>query len=226
MSVFNTTDILRFAQQGEMHFAQEYKCIIDRVALSIVSGTSVYSLDDSTIDIRRVTWKGWKLDPMPQRELRRIRLSGTQPGRPYYYIYNNISALTIQLFPVPQETIASTSSNLYGSEIANRCIVEFFRAPNYTSMIIPPFIKRRLIKNYVLKMCFAMEGKGQNLKASKYFTQKWEVLKESYGNILEDLINSPRQLVVVNQPNRFYRRLAKPILPIDQFGISVDDFEY
>jgi hypothetical protein len=217
----SVTTIDRLAQEGENNFAVDYPCILKRVALSVVSGTSTYTLSDDVISIRRITWKGFKLDPLPHRNAREVFQNMTQQGRPFWYIFNNIGQNNIQFFPCVNESIASVSTNLYSFEIPNRVIVEYFQAPDFVNAIIPSYFRRRLLKAYVLRGCFNIEGQGQNLKNSKYFKERWRVLKQMYGELLGDLHNKPRKLIVNGISSSYYFP-GHPILPIDRFGTSVD----
>lgn len=220
--LFDANTINRLSQEGENNFAVESKCILKRIAPAVTSGQPLVTLPDDIVSIRRCTWRGFKLDPLPHRNFREVFQSATQGGRPFWYVFNNIGQNIIQLFPNPNESLASVTSNLYGSEIPNRFIVEYFQAPQYTTdSIIPSYIRRRLLKNYVLRGCFNIEGQGQNLPASKYFKARWRELKQMYLDLLEELHNKPRKLVVNGITSSYYFP-GHPILPVDKFGSSVD----
>ena len=122
--------------------------------------------------------------------------------------------------PIDILALMGNSSELFKSEnILTQCIVEFYRTPDYFDFKIPLFIRRRLLKAYVMKMCYAKEGDGQNLKAVKYWTAKYDGLKELYTQLLEELINRPRKLIANGNGNDI-TRIARPTLPIDKFGIA------
>lgn len=222
--VFDSATILRFEANGEQAFCSVRPCIIDRIALNIVSGTAKYDLPSSCISIRRVTYKGWKVYPLPHRDLRQSYLSGTQQSRPYWYIFNNIGQTQIQFFPVPSETIAAITTNLYGSEIGNRVIVEYFRIPDQVSFIIPSWFRRQLLKCYINKKCFSIDTKSHANKASEYWNDKFNLLMNVYSELLDDLNNKPRNLVATDSAQRPYGFTPPaPILPVDRYGISVDE---
>ena len=228
MALFSTATITRFAQEAEDLFVKNHHCITDRTALSIVSGTSTYSLPSYLIDIRRITWKGLKIYPASHRSLRESQLSLTNTASvPYNYIFDNIGQAQIRFYPIPSVTIASIGTNLYGSEIANRVIVDFYRSPDYATFIIPSFFRKRLIKAYVLKMCFSIEGRGQNLKASKYWHDKWNYYNEIYGMLLEELINEPRHIILGPSgiSRDFKLNNLENNLKYDNIGIGVDKGE-
>ncbi len=210
MSIFATSDITRYTAAGEEDFASRFKCISVREVIPIVSGTSTYTLNDALLSIIKITYRGMQIDPMPHRDLRDSQLSGTQTGTPYNYIF------------VPGENIPDTSTNLYKSpDIETFCIVEYWRLPDGSTYTIPAYIRRRLLKAFVMKSLYAMEGKGQNLKAAKYFTNMYTKLSADYGQLLSDLHNKPRNLNHGNGVRKSYKK-APPMLPLGRFGVGVD----
>ena len=90
MPLWDSTTITRFSQDAEEHFAHDCSCILTRVSLPVVVGQSTYTLSDNVLSIRRITHKGWKLDPLGQRNMREVFQYATQQGKPYWYIFNNI----------------------------------------------------------------------------------------------------------------------------------------
>ncbi len=219
----NTSNVTinRLTAEGEGDFASEYPCIITRIAPAVVSGTAIITIPDDVLSIRRITYRGMKLDPLPHRQFRDCFQNSTQEGKPFWYIFNNVAQNTLQLFPTPNENIAASTSNLYGSEIPNRLIIEYWQATNPTNVFIPSYFRRRLLKSYALYGALHREGQQQNLKASKYYKQRYETLKKQYGLLLNDLHNKPRKLVIVGGTPH-YPYPGYPVLPIDRFGISVD----
>lgn len=222
--LFPDSTITRFAQEGENAFAVEYPCILSRLALDITTGVKLYTLPDTVTSIRRVTWRGYKLDPLPLRAKIDVFQNATQIGRPFWYVFNNVGLNKIQFFPIPDETIVASQANLTSDGILTNVIVEYFQAPDFITKVIPPYIKRRLLKTYALRGCFNVEGQGQSLKNAKYWKAKWMFLKEKYGLVLAELHNKPRKLVV-NSIQASYYFPGSPVLPIDRFGISVNTGE-
>lgn len=218
MSLFSVGTIQRFEREGEDLFNQEFPCILDRLALDIVEDTSEYTLPDYITEIRRVTYRGFKVDALDQRHFRDFNLT-TESGRPTDYIYNNIGQLKIKLFPAPNETLATITTNLWGSEIPNRCIIEFWRTSDYTSNTIPEYFKEQLVSAYKFSRLYAIEGKGQNLKLAKYFNDSWLELKELYGEFLGKIATGPgRTSIGLSSSDPTF---LVPHLSVSQFGISV-----
>ena len=223
---FDVATTARFQNNAEDEFALQSNCIVDRTALSIVAGTAIYDLPSSCINVKRVTYKGWKVFPLAHRDLRRSFQSGTQQSRPYWYIFNNIGQAQIRFFPVPSEAVSTGSgTGLWGSLILTKVIVEYYVMPDQTNYFIPTFFRSRLLTYYSNKRNFAMEGRTQDIKASKYWNDKFEVYKQNYIELLDDLNNKPRQLIANGTTRRPYGYIPPPpLLPIDRFGYSVDDY--
>lgn len=243
----SSTTVNRLSQEGENDFAVEYPCIIKRISLTVTSGVALATLPDDVKSIKRITWKGYKLDPLPQRNFREVFQNATQTGRPFWYVFNNVGQNVIQLFPAPNEDLplgsnlfdsltglfddqqglfdsftgANLGTDLFGANIPNCCIVEYYQIPDFVNATIPNYFRRRLLKSYVLRGCFNIEGQGQNRKASEYYKNRWRFLKDKYGELLHDLHNKPRKLIV-NGISSSYFFPGNPILPINKFGTSVD----
>lgn len=221
MALFTAATIQRYSQEGETDFASEHPCILTRLALSVTTGNPLITLPDDVINIRRVTYKGFKLDPLPHRQMREAFQSANQVSKPFWYVYNNIGQNLLKLFPTPSENITASQLNLWGSAISTQLVVEYFRAPDFSTFTIPAYFRRRLLKSYVLLGCFNIEGAGQNLKNTKYFTSKYSNLKTLYSQLMHDIYSKPRKLCLGNGFNNSSFP-GQPILPIDRFGTSVD----
>jgi len=230
MPLFADTTLTHLENIGENAFASERPCIVDRTSLAIVSGTDVYTLPSYVINIRRITYKGWKVFPITHRDLRQSYQSGNQAGRPYWYIFNNVGQSQIKLMPVPTENISAeaTYTNLWGPTINTKFIIEFYRLPDVSDLqnkyLIPNFIRRRLLKTFVLSRAFQMEGRGVNIKASKYWRARYDFLKSIYIDLLDDLNNKPRNIICNNITSHPYGQgPPAPQLPVSKYGISVDE---
>lgn len=225
MSTFDDATITRFSQEGEADFITTNNCLLKRISLATVSGTALITIPDDVLSIKRITWRGYKLDPLPSRNFREVFQNAEQQGRPFWYVFNNIGQNQLQLFPAPNETLAAATTNLWGSEIANSLIIEYFCASDYSTLTIPAYFRRRLLKSYVLRACFNIEGQQQNLTNSKYFKKRYMNLAQLYGQLLSDLTSKPRKLVItyINADRWGFPGFA--MLPIDRFGISVDKGE-
>lgn len=222
MSLWSSETIVRFSQEGENDFAEEYPCILTRMSLQTFANQAIYTLPDDVRSIRRITWQGWKLDPLGQRNMREVFQYATQVGKPFWYVFNNIGANNVQFFPIPNASISPSGLNLYSDAIPTDVIIEYFVLPDYANYIIPFYFRRRLLKNYVMKSCFSIEGAGQNLKNRDYFINKWETLATKYGEFLDSIHNKSRKLCL-NGITSYQFFPGSPLLPVSRFGIGIDD---
>lgn len=221
MPLFSDATITRHYNNGEQDLSVEEPWLVDRFSPSLVAGTALYVLPNYVKAIRRVTYLGYKLDPMSRRDHKEAFQSATQQSRPFWYVFNNVGLNTISLFPVPSLNLAA-GTNLWTSDIATSCIVEFDRVSDNSSFIVPTYFRAQLLKYYVGMMVYKMEGSGQNIKISQYFQQRWEDEKQKFFQFLQDVKSKPRKLVTQNiTASNFFP--AQPVLPIDRYGTSVDD---
>lgn len=195
-NIWTEHDINRFSQEGEDDFVVATKCIIDRLSLNIIKGQPEYSLPDKVVDIRRITWKTHHVLPLPNR-LYRENCWNDRSGRPDFYLYSNTSSNKIKFYPTPVENLFPVTGDLYlASAISNGLIIEFYRTSDYNKFQIPFFLRRRLLKSYVLKKCFSQENQGQNIKSSLYFENKYKLFLELYGMLLQEMVGKPRKLIL------------------------------
>ena len=216
-------------------------CIVDRIALEVYAQIALYTLPSYVQGIRRITWLGKKLDPLPAQIYRMQRTStpagisgtfnpnafysgtffsgtiaGTPHGTPTHYVYQDYGLKTIRLFPAPNISVASIATNLWGSEIGNRVIVEFFRYPDGSHTLPEPF-KRSLSKYWVLSKAFLREGAGQDLKAAEYYNVLY-----MRGLKIFDKINKQCFVAKHNVGEYRTRTIPRPTLPVDKIGIPVE----
>lgn len=222
MSLWSSQTITRFSNEGENHFAEEFPCILTRMSLPIVGNQSLYTLPDNVKSIRRITWQSWKLDPLGQRNMREVFQYASQVGKPFWYIFNNIGANTIKFFPCPPVNITPSGGDLWSDAITTDVIIEYFILPDFVTYTIPQYFRRRLLKAYVLKSCFGIEGAGNNVKNQAYFLQKWVSLKKQYGELLDEIHNKSRKLCLNGiTSSQFFP--GQPLLPVSRYGIGIDD---
>lgn len=217
--------LVRLFNQGEIECSVEQPFLVDRLSLALVSGQNTYTLPDYVTSIRRMTYTGIGLDPLPRRNQREVFQNSTQQGTPFWYIYNNIGMNLIQLFPCPNANYALLTGNLWlQAVIAQGFVVEFSRVSDNAQFIIPPTFRRQLLKKYVAANAYMVDNHNVNLKVSKYFFNRWKSSKQELFDILESLYNQPRRLVI-NDFDTFNFFPGSPVLPINRFGISVNEGE-
>jgi hypothetical protein len=220
--LFQSSDLARFYNQGENELSSEKSFLVDRLALQLSPNQSTYTLPDYVISIRRVTCLAWKLDPLPRRNQREVFQNATQEGQPFWYIFNNIGANLLQLFPSPNYTTGPGTGNLYSTDIETCCIVEYFRATDNVNFTILPTLRRQMLKLYAAYRAYSIDGPGQNLKLAQYYQQRWMLMKQQFVELYDDLYNLPRKLVISEVVSSNYFP-GEPVLPVNEFGVSVDE---
>jgi hypothetical protein len=220
---FSGTDITHYSNEGEADFARDYPCIVERISIAIVAGTAIYTLPEYVIDIRKITWNGKRMFPLTHRTYREAFNEISTGAAPEYYVVNNIGQMQIRFFPIPSVNVAELTDDLWGDNIGNCVIVEYFRTPDFIDNLIPDFIRDKILNAYAMKNCYAMDGRLQNLKAAKYWNNQWGFLKNLYGMLLETLINEPRRLIIGPAEDRRGYFIPQPRLPYDMDAIDVDD---
>lgn len=212
----------RIFNQGEVECSVERPFLVKRISPTASIGVADYVLPDECINIRKMMWLGWKMDPLPQRNWREVfQGQNYQVGRPFWYVYNNIGLQTVKLFPAPDQITAAAMNPWKPNDIENSFIVEYYTASDNVNFVLPDWIKRQLLKLYVSKYVYTIEGPNQSLKLAKYFADKWNLKKQEFYLLLDALYGSPRKLVTSQIISNNYFP-GSPVLPITKFGISVE----
>lgn len=197
-------------EDGERDVVSRISPIFTRFSITVTAGVRGATLPVSTMGILQVTWKGKRIYPLYQDEMiDKSAIYRTEQGEPRNYLISNEGLLNLKFFPVPNESIASDDSAIYGSGIRDRVIVMAYRWPNtqQATYDLPTYIARRTVKAYVLWRAFQREGKGQNLKAAQYYKRKYEVLIVKYKQVKESLVDAK---IIVDD---YRRRGQKPPRP-------------
>jgi hypothetical protein len=215
MPQLGSTELERLLNQGETKISDDINFLPYRYSPTIVAGTADYTLPDYARSIKRVTWKGYKLDPMPQKTRANVFQAATSQGRPYWYVYNNIGLNKISLFPVPSESV-SAGTTLWGADILTSVIVEFWRISDNSTYVIPSYFRRQLLKYWIAARQYAQEGKKGRFNSAMYYHQRWEQEKVRFEEFLDEIKNRPVRRTLAQAP---YARSfpGRPILPIDRY---------
>lgn len=229
MPEISSARLISLVNNGETEVSVEKEFIVDRISLAITSGTNTYTLPDYVTSIRRITYQGIGLDPLPRRNQREVFQNSTQQGTPFWYVYNNVGLNKIILFPEPNDNIAEAAADvdLYSqAAITAYFIVEFTRTSDSTNtdFQIMPIFRRQLLKKYVAANAYLTDNANVNLRMAKYYANRWQTGKQEFSDIIDTLINQPRRLVI-NDFNTFNFFPGSPVLPINRFGISVSEGE-
>lgn len=211
--IWTTSYLNDLALEAEIAIAEEVPCIIDRINLNTEAFLNTYQLPDYVSNIRAVYWLGIRLDPIAQIEVPDWPISYSNEGagtfelttyessafavssytstgpasKPEVYWFSTYGENILRFFPIPTDTILSSGTGLWGPQISSAVIVEFYRVPDGVNWKIPEYIRKRTIKAYVLWKAFAREGDGQNLKASRYWANKYIILIARAKRIVDNV---------------------------------------
>jgi len=216
MPQLGSTELERLLNQGEVKVSDDINFLAHRYSPAIVAGTSDYTLPDYVRSIKRVTWKGYKLDPMPQKTRANVFQAANSQGRPYWYVYNNVGLNKISLFPVPSESVSAGVTNLWATDVPTAVIVEFWRISDNSTYVLPDYFRRQLLRYYIASRQYQQEGKRNRFNTALYYKNRWEEERSRFENFLAELQNRPTKRTVSQIPyTRFFP--GKPILPIDRY---------
>lgn len=203
--IWSESFIESLAAEAIGQIAIDVNCIWARECVATTSGISVIRLPNYVRTLRRVTWRGWTLDPVSWDGLIALtpatvfvntnspnsNTDNTVLGRPLNYAMHPTDPYDIRLFPTPNESFTTSGEPDPYTPTANSpsCIIDYWRKPDSTNsnpvISLPPYILRRTQKAFVLWHAFAAEGKGQNLRASTYYKQRYEFLINRFRLINE-----------------------------------------
>ena len=238
----------QLALEAEIFIAEDTKCIIRRISIPVYRDIVEYQLPDYVNNIRRVFYKGLRLNPIKGSGLEWINESvedgafaghafsdayyidgissingsnGRSGSKPFEYYYSTFGENVIRFDPGIDQDIIEYSDGLYDTNIANAVIIEFYSVADGVNFKIPDYIRRRTIKSYVLYKAFAKEGDGQNLQASEYWKGRYDLLLNRARSILNGVYSSCIYSRIDQNP-RYKNLPARPVLP-DNYGIIVED---
>ena len=219
MMNIDSADLELLVNQGEKSISDEIFFLKDRYSIPAQVSVAEYVLPDYVNSITRVTWLGYKLDPMPKRYQSEIFQDSKQYGRPYWYVYDTLGIRKISLFPIPNQTLPVVADPWNGLNISRGAICEFWRISDNVNFTLPHYNRRQLLRYYLAQKTYQREGRGNKLALWKYYSARWAIEKTRFADFLDSVNTRPRGIVV---PQGGYGRTLPhdPMLPIDRFGTS------
>lgn len=218
--IFSESYLQRLLFEAERDAVNRVDFLFDRFSLLVTAGISTYELPRFFRKMKRVTWRGQKVDPITWQELASLAPSNFVPGYEYstgvpkYYSLHPNNVRSIRFFPTPNENLPAIQLGLEGPAIADCCIISCYRGPEeaeVTKWQLPPYIQRRTTKAYAAWKAFAREGKGQNLAASEYYGDKLSWLYDWFSRINDGSYVSRRPRLLAENGDKC--KVARPVLP-------------
>lgn len=226
MQIWTDDYLNQLAVDAEQQINQDIPVIYQRFCFAVNSGQSVYTLPSFVRGIRRITWRGRKVDPVSFAEFGMLtpatavqsnttKIEGSS-GRPYWYTLHPTNIFDIRFYPTPNETFDATGDP-YSPDFGPKCIIACNRSIDSTfadpTAVLPTYIDRRTRKAYVAWKAFESEGKGQNLKAATYYKSKYQFLITQFLHINEGCYVSKQYSLDDGQLAMDNWRYPKPMLP-------------
>ncbi len=221
--------------EAEKRISSDLDLHFTKYALTIVSGTSTYTLNANIKRVMYITWKGKKLDPLAFNEVNDLAFqtavvsSGIKEeytgGTPKFYTVHPNNMSVIRLIPTPNESITPTGSeDLWAApDISTNCVVSCYRYadPASSEFSLPDYLGRRYKKHYALYRAFLKEGKGQNPVAAAYHKKKFNAQLEMLKLINANTYVSKRSLLEPQGVNEYSFGAGVPQLPSNYPGRKV-----
>lgn len=225
-TIWSDAFLEQLAVDAEQAILLDVNCIYHRFHLTTVAGTSVYQLDELVRGIKRITWRGIKINPCSWEDLHSLsphtavvdagNRVETSESRPFWYALHPSNIHSIRFYPTPNESFTNTGDPFSPSPNESKCTISCWRNLDTSNALynLPLYIDRRTTKSYILWKAFEKEGKGQNLAASKYYAQKYKFLIEQFKSINQSPYVSKRYSLDDGTLSTLEaRRYPKPTLP-------------
>lgn len=202
--VWTDAVINQYINQAETYVGDTINTIWVRFYIPIQIGVGTYGLSQNIKHITRITYRGFKVDILTQKEVALLSpVYRTQQSRPRWATWQFDGMWTLRLYPIPNENLlpfsaASKSSSFNNFQfntvvfnqsptvalgdpytdvsLLNTCIVSAYLFVQESSAVLslPDYMSRKVIRYYVLWKCFAMEGQGQDDDVAKYYKNKFD----------------------------------------------------
>jgi hypothetical protein len=183
-----------------------------------------YILPEDLIGIMAITWKGYPVVPIGFEDYQKFSphdipvagegvfdpfvfdpvvfdtggISGVYIGKPERYFFNREQFNTIRFYPAPNEVLTG-GGNLWGPDIQDKLIVQYFQRPN-ESVKIPSYVRRLLLRNYTLWKSFEREGDTQNLEMANFYSALYTQLLDTFTLVNEGVFVSRIRQLGGNSP--------------------------
>lgn len=177
--------LLQLIGQAEVDYYNYINLYWIRFAIAITSGVGTYDLsvvvpsDFLVKHITRITYRGFKVDVISQKELTLMSpIYRDQQTRPRWATWQFDGFNILRLYPKPAEDlpILSIGTEIFNDiNLLNECVISAYLFPTETNaqFTTPDYYVRRLTKYFVLWKAYAIEGPGQNTDIAKYFYGKY-----------------------------------------------------
>ena len=204
---------------GNNEFSDNARTNLVRYSPVVTAGQPVFTMPADCRDIIEITYLGYPVYPLPPAAFKEFNRWARQSNRPMWFTYDTYTAQrTIKLFPSPSQSLAAATDLDDLNQLSQTMHIAYWQNCSSANPI-PDFLATPVLKTYIAKECYAIEGRAQNLKYAKYFADRYQIELKNAVEIVNDLFTKPRRFNCTprgEQPHKF-----DPILPI-KFGYSAE----
>ncbi len=214
----------QLATDAENKIVADVPCLFHRFCLVTTAGQSVYTLPPYVKGVRRVTWRGRKVEPLNWEQFvlltpatvvvnnaTRIESSNS---RPQWYTRHPTNVQDLRFFPSPDESFDGTGDPM-SPDVGPTCIISCWRFVDISNPLasLPFYIDQRTRKAYILWKAFEQEGVGQDTRAAMYYKELYSFLIGQFKLINDGAFVSKKYSLGDNMFGLENYRYPKPILP-------------
>lgn len=222
MSQLYSDDYLdRQLSNAEIDISSRCPIIFNRFSIAVTKGQAVYTLPDGIVGILRITYMSKEVLPLEMSDIdysNWIKPANLSPqGIPKFYLRMGWGYKAIKFQPQPDldvaanDAIINTVTGMQSTVIINCYQISQPKSSNDV-LRTPAYLRRNLMKYYVMREAFSRQGKGQNIAASVNFGRRYDMFLQRYYKIIEKIPQCV-QLVMGPEVNRYLHRPPKPVLP-------------
>lgn len=225
--LWSDTTILRYITQAE---SEDITVRVDlrwlKFAIPINAGQGLYQIPSNLKSITRVTWLGFHIEMVTQRQLSLLSpVYRTQISKPRWCTLQFEGYSALRFFPIPPQNVPvlSDSKSIYTDKYEQKecqisCYV--YSDPDNPNIMLPDYMALRSIRYFVLWNCFAMEGNGQDEDVALYWKGRYDQQLIKNKRMIDSIYASKERQYTEVGIQRPWRKHS-PILP-PNFGSYVD----
>lgn len=224
--IWTDTYLQQLINQFEVDIDERVNTTWIRFAIPIQTGVGIYQMPGNIKGITRITYRGFKVDILTQKELSLLSpVYRTQQTRPRWASRQMDGTFALRLYPVPAENLPVLDSGLdvyTDKNLLSECIISAYIYSQETDGVfdLPDYFVFRALKHFVRWKAYAQEGNAQDLDVARYHKGKYDAQVTQIVLANTRIFNNKsRQLadVAIQRPWKKFR----PILP-PNFGTPVD----
>jgi len=215
--MFEQTDIDYSYRIREGELVATENSLVARAILPITAGISHYQLPSDVLSLRRIIYKGKKLDYGGSSRSRYFYPFNTSNNEPKTYQYGGANVTVIHLLPTPNETLADAGEDPWNvAESKSKCVIEYYCALDSSDVNkrLPDSFRDLLLRYPVLIDTFSQDTRANSIKIANKFKEREILFKPLYSQILQ------KPFAAIEHTNQSRRGLRGYRLPSNYWAIG------